>query len=78
MSDSLQDSRKVRLFNVMDDFNRESLAIEADTSLPTLRVIRELERLVAGRGKPANLRMEEWCTKHRITLQFLLNVKPTK
>lgn len=89
MSDSLQDSRKVRLFNVIDDFNRESLAVEADTSLPTLRVIRVLERLIARRGKPANLRMdngpefishklEEWCTSHRITLQFIQPGKPTQ
>lgn len=40
MSDSLWDGRKVRLLNVIDDFNREVLAIETDTSLPTLRVIR--------------------------------------
>lgn len=87
MSDSLQDGRKVRLFNVIEDFNRESLAIEADTSLPTLRVIRVLERLVAERGVPANLRMdngpefishklEQWCTKQQITLQFIEPGKP--
>ena len=34
MSDTLVDGRRFRLFNVMDDFNRESLAIEVDTSLP--------------------------------------------
>ena len=45
MSDSLVDGRRFRLLNVMDDYNRESLAIEVDTSLPTLRVIRVLERL---------------------------------
>ena len=72
MQDSLADGRKVRLFNVLEDFNRESLAIEADTSLPTKRVIRVLERLIAERGKPHNLRMDngpefighlldEWC-----------------
>ena len=87
MSDSLQDGRKVRLFNVMEDFNRESLAVEADTSLPTRRVIRVLERLVAERGKPYNLRMdngpefishhlEEWCNKRQITLQFIQPGKP--
>ena len=89
MSDSLQDGRKVRLFNVIEDFNRESLAVEVDTSLPTLRVIRVLERLVSERGTPANLRMdngpefishklEEWCTTRRITLQFIQPGKPTQ
>ena len=87
MSDSLQDGRKVRLFNVIEDFNRESLAVEADTSLPTRRVIRVLERLIAERGKPYNLRMdngpefishqlEEWCNKRQITLQFIQPGKP--
>jgi len=37
MSDSLVDGRRFRLLNVMDDYNRESLAIEVDTSLPTLK-----------------------------------------
>ena len=40
MSDSLWDGRKIRLLNIIDDFNREILTIETDTSLPTLRVIR--------------------------------------
>ena len=40
MSDALVDSRKFRVLNVIDDFNRESLAIEVDTSLPSRRVIR--------------------------------------
>jgi len=35
MSDSLVDGRRFRLLNVIDDFNRESLAIEVDTSLPS-------------------------------------------
>jgi putative transposase len=87
MSDSLTDGRKFRLLNIMDDFNRESLAIEADTSLPTLRLIRVLNRLVEKRGRPANIRtdngpefishkLEEWCTKHQITIQFIPPGKP--
>jgi putative transposase len=32
MLDQLADSRSYRLFNVIDDFNRESLAIEVDFS----------------------------------------------
>lgn len=89
MSDSLQDGRKVRLLNIIEDFNRESLAIEVDTSLPTLRVIRVLERLVIERGTPANIRMdngpefishklEQWCTNRKITLQFIQPGCPTQ
>lgn len=87
MSDALVDGRKFRLLNVIDDFNRESLSLEADSSLPTLRVIRVLERLVAERGKPSNIRcdngpefishkLEEWCRKQQITLQFIQPGKP--
>jgi len=89
MSDSLADGRKFRLLNIIDDFNRESLAIEVDTSLPSLRVIRVLERLISQRGKPANIRcdngpefinhkLEEWCNdkSRQITLQFIQPGKP--
>ena len=40
MQDQLSDGRSVRLLNVNDDFNRESLAIEIDFSLPAERVKR--------------------------------------
>ena len=40
MHDQLRDGRCFRLFNVLDDFNREGLGIEVDLSLPTTRVIR--------------------------------------
>ena len=43
MHDQLVDDRKYRLFNVIDDFKREGLAIEASFSFPSLRVIRALE-----------------------------------
>ena len=45
MSDSLWDGRKFRLLNVVDDFNREVLFIEADTSLSTVRLICCFEQL---------------------------------
>ena len=87
MSDALVDGRKFRLLNVIDDFNRESLAIEVDTSLPSLRVIRVLEQLINKRGKPANIRvdngpefishkLEQWCREKQITLQFIQPGKP--
>lgn len=89
MSDSLVDGRRYRLFNVIDDFNRESLAIEVDTSLPSLRVIRVLQRLIEQRGKPANIRcdngpefishkLEQWCNEKdkQITIQFIQPGRP--
>ena len=50
MHDQLGDGRSFRLFNVIDDFNREGLTIEADFSLPALRVIRALNRVIEWRG----------------------------
>ena len=44
MSDALWDGRRYRTFNVVDDFNREILAIEVDFNLPAARVVRTLER----------------------------------
>lgn len=89
MSDSLVDGRKIRLLNIIDDYNRESLAMEVDTSLPSIRVIRVLERLIAVRGCPANIRcdngpefishkLEEWCSheNRRISLQFIQPGRP--
>jgi len=43
MSDFLKDGRSIRAFNVIDDFNRESLAVDVDISLPTQRVIISLK-----------------------------------
>jgi putative transposase len=44
MSDVLATGRRFRVFNVEDQFTREGLAAEADTSLPGRRVVRELTR----------------------------------
>jgi putative transposase len=87
MSDSLVDGRKFRLLNIMDDFNRESLAVEVDTSLPSLRVIRVLERLITDRGKPLAIRtdngpefishqLQQWCEKNTITMQYIQPGRP--
>ena len=50
MHDQLSDGRSFRLFNVLDDFNREGLGIEVDLSLPAARVIRSLEQISNGVG----------------------------
>ena len=50
MSDALLDGRKIRTLNILDDFNREALAIEVDTSLPAKRVVRSLDQVAQWRG----------------------------
>lgn len=47
MHDQLEDGRSFRLFNVIDDFNREALGIEFDFSLPAEWVIHALQQIIA-------------------------------
>jgi putative transposase len=58
MHDRLEDGRNLRLFNVIDDFNREALGIEVDFSLPSERVIRALKQIISWRGKPQVIRCD--------------------
>ena len=51
--DQLGDGRRFRILAIVDDFTRECLAVVADTSLSGLRVGRELDAIIAERGKPA-------------------------
>lgn len=52
ISDALSAGRKFRSLNIVDDFNRECLAAEMDTSIMGTRVVRVLERLWDFRGLP--------------------------
>ena len=58
MHDALSNGRSFRLFNVLDDFNRQGLGIEADFSLPAERVIRSLEQIIEWRGLPKAIRCD--------------------
>lgn len=64
MHDRLYDGRPFRTLNVLDEGNREGLAIEIATSLPSWRVVAVLEELVAIHGTPTALRLDygrEFC-----------------
>ena len=87
MSDSLESGRTFRTLNVIDDFNREALWIEVDTSLPAERVIRVLEILALWRGYPQQLRIDNgpelishklatWAEAHKVVLAFIQPGKP--
>ena len=86
MADALYGGRKFRTFNVLEEGNREGLAIEVAFAIPAVRVIRVLDELVAIYGKPAALRMDngpeliaevlvEWCRAHGIAM---LHIQPGK
>jgi len=89
MSDSLSSGRAFRTLNIIDDFNREALWIEADTSLPAERVVRVLEMLAFWRGYPAQIRVDngpelishrlaEWADQHHVELAFIQPGKPAQ
>jgi putative transposase len=53
VADVLESGRRFRVFNVEDQFTRTGLATEVDTSLPSARIVRVLDRLLAEHGRPA-------------------------
>jgi putative transposase len=58
MHDALYGGRRFRTFNVLDEANREALAIEVGVSIPAARVIRVLEQLIEVCGRPAAFRLD--------------------
>jgi putative transposase len=87
MTDTLYDGRRFRTLNILDEGNREGLAILAGTSIPAVRVIAQLDELVAVHGKPSALRMDNgpefisraltsWCEEHGVRMLFIQPGKP--
>ena len=89
MNDALADGRRFRTFNVVDDFNREVLAIEIDTSLTAARLVRVFERLKSECGLPAVLRSDNgpeflgeaftsWAEAAGMELRYIQPGKPSQ
>ncbi len=89
MADSLADGKRIRTFNLIDDYNREGLTIDVDFSLPSARVIRALEQVIEWRGKPSAIRCDNgpeyisgeiinWANKQQITMLYIQPGKPTQ
>lgn len=85
--DSLFNGRRFRAFAVLDEWSRESLAIEVDVSLTGERVTRVLERLSHARGLPSVIQadngpelrsraLDQWAYEHGVKLQFIAPGKP--
>jgi putative transposase len=89
MSDSLVYGRRFRVLNIIDDYNREALAIEPDFSLPGERVVSVLDEVIAWRGKPSEIRvdngpefisksLQKWADKNHIRLKHIQPGNPTQ
>jgi len=87
MEDALYGGRRFRTFNVLDEANREALAIEIGTSIPAARVVRVLEQLLILYGRPQALRMDngpeltaqvftDWCRQQGLALLYIQPGKP--
>ena len=87
VSDGLVDGRRVRCLNIVDDFTKQCLAIEVDTSLPGKRVVNVLQRLAESRGLPKGITvdngpefvskaLDEWAYAVGLQLRFIQPGKP--
>lgn len=89
MADALSGGRRFRTFNVVDDFNREVLHIEVDTSISSARLIRLFEQLKHEHGLPQVLRTDngpeflgeafvQWAKLNGMALQYIQPGKPNQ
>ncbi len=89
VSDALVDGRRFRVLAVVDDYTRECLALVADTSLSGVRVARELNVLVAVRGRPLMMVSDNgteltstailrWCQERGVEWHYIAPGKPTQ
>ena len=87
LHDALATGRKVRTLSIEDAYKREILAIEVDTSLPALRVVRVLEHLRHERGLPVRIvidhgteftskALDQWSYENKVTLHFITPGRP--
>lgn len=89
MSDALTDKRKIRIFNVIDDYNREALAIEPGLGFPSERVIRVLNHLGEEIGLPKAIRVDNgpeftsinfqnWCKENKVEIKYIQPGSPVQ
>ena len=89
MSDALISGRRFRVLNIIDDHNREALVNEAYLSIPADQLVRSVQQLIAERGKPKTIRMDNgpefiskkfknYCHKKGIQMKFIQPGKPAQ
>jgi putative transposase len=89
MSDVLYHGRKFRMFNVIDDYNREALMVKPSYSLPANKVVHLLDVIASARGYPKMIRVDNgteftsivfkrWAAKHNILVHYIQPGKPAQ
>ena len=89
MSDALACGRRFRTFNVVDDFNREALHIEVDTSITSARLVRIFDQIKRDHGLPQVLRSDngpeflgeaftQWAKASGVAIQYIQPGKPNQ
>mgnify|MGYP003343869484 FL=1 len=89
VTDSLASARHLRILTVVDVFTRECLALETDTSIGSLRVLRTLDRIIGERGAPLRLRCDNgpeftsraflaWALERKLELVHIRPGKPVE
>ena len=82
VSDAFTDGRRFRVLAVIDDYSRECLALVADMSLSGARVARELDTIIARRGKPktivsdngtelTSMAILKWCQETKVGWHYI-------
>lgn len=85
-SDVTASGRRLRVLSVVDSFTRQCHALEVDTSFPSRRVTRVLDRAIKHFGKPESIRCDtgpELCSRHILAWAIdhkidLLHIRPGK
>jgi len=88
MSDELFDGRRIRLLTIVDNFTRESLAIEVDAHIGGQRVVEMLMRVGREHSLPRTIRvdngpefiskrLDQWAYLNGVELDFSRPGKPT-
>ena len=89
MQDTLENGRKFRVLNILDDYNRESLSISISYSFPSEKVIEIVEQVIEWRGKPESIRTDNgtefiahaftnFCIREKIEHIKIQKGKPTQ
>lgn len=88
VADGLANGQAIRALTLVDNYSRESLAIEVDFSLTGKRVVEVLERVAKRNGKPQVIKcdngpefisraVDEWAYRKGVKLDFSRPGKPT-